>query len=142
MSTSNCPYCNEKVPYLEKLKPLYKGPDFIFCKCCNKKVSPYWLKNRGGVWPAVAAIVGGRIAAGSGNEVAYIAAALLCFIMAYMVVAARIPLSQCDEMTREALQAEFISKATGVNFTRIAIIVASVIVAFTAFIWVLSNGKT
>ena len=95
-----------------------------------------------GVLAVLAALTGGRIAAKSNNPVAYIVAALLCFILAYMAVATRIPLSQCDELTKEALHAEYMAQATGVSLSRIAIIVATVVVLFTAFIWFLSNVKT
>jgi hypothetical protein len=142
MTKSNCPYCNAKIPFWEKLKPAYKEPTFILCKKCNKKISDYWLKNRIGVGSVLGALAAGRIAAGSNNPFMCILGAMLCFIVIYMFKAARIQLHQCDELTKEAVQAEYMARAFSVSYVRVGLIVVSVVVAFTLFIWVLSNGKT
>lgn len=141
MKENSCPYCNFKISYWDKIKPVFGiNQQFVLCSSCHKKISDYWLKRGRGVGLALGGLAIGRIAAQSTNPTAWVLGAFAFLIIIFMYAATRIQLKQCDELTLEKIQAEYIAKETSINPVRVVLIVISAIFAFSLLIWVVGRG--
>jgi uncharacterized membrane protein YidH (DUF202 family) len=141
MTKNNCPYCNTKISYWDKLKPVVGfNEQFVLCGNCHKKISEHWVNKGIGVGWALGAIAFARLAAKSENPFAYFLAFIAVVLIIFMLAATKVELKQCNELTFKEVRAEYMAKETSVNFVRVALIVVASVAGFALFIWFIGHG--
>lgn len=141
MNNCNCPYCNSKISYWDKLKPAFSfGEQFVLCRNCHKKISEHWVNKGIGVGWVVGVIAFVNVAAQSDNPFAYFLVFIAVIMMIFMLAATKVKLKQCDELTFKEVRSEYMAKETSVNIVRVLIILVIAISGFAFFMWALSNG--
>ena len=141
MTKNNCPYCNEKISYWDKLKPVFGfNEQFVSCGNCHKKISEHWVNKGIGVSWVLGIMAFVRLATESDNPFMYFLVLIAVVLIIFMLGATKVELKQCNELTFKEVRAEYVAKEMSVNYVRVALIVVASVAAFCSLIWFISHG--